>query len=183
MKNQFAQERAEAKKVWDSLEPSSYFLLGHIEYRDIHGRLLTRSGRHEIRLLKRTAKITRFIVQIKPYRNMFAAEAKPDQYAQKQIPNTSVITEDFDFQQLPKDFSPLLFVSSLAYARHKAFNKNKFEHKVKPNNAYAVLGVSPSASEKEIKTAYKTLASKCHPDKGGGVERMAEINKAYNAIK
>lgn len=52
---------------------------------------------------------------------------------------------------------------------------------------YAVLGVSPGASEDEIKTAYRKLAKKYHPDLNPGnaeaARRMNEINAAYDRIK
>ena len=37
---------------------------------------------------------------------------------------------------------------------------------------YAVLGVAKDAEESEIKKAYKKLALKNHPDKGGDVEKV-----------
>lgn len=54
---------------------------------------------------------------------------------------------------------------------------------------YKVLDVSPSASDEEIRTAYRELAKKYHPDNYNASpladlaqEKMQEINAAYDAI-
>ena len=48
---------------------------------------------------------------------------------------------------------------------------------------YEILGVSKSASEDEIKKAFRKLAHKYHPDKAGGDEKkFKEINEAYQVL-
>lgn len=56
---------------------------------------------------------------------------------------------------------------------------------------YSILGVSPSATDDEIKNAYRNLARKYHPDnftddnplKDLAKEKMQEINEAYDEIQ
>ncbi len=51
------------------------------------------------------------------------------------------------------------------------------------DNAYAVLEVSVTASDAEIKAAFRRLARKWHPDKNGGdQEKMTRLNDAFKLI-
>ena len=45
---------------------------------------------------------------------------------------------------------------------------------------YETLGVTRDSNATEIKKAYKKLASKHHPDKGGDQEEFKKIQKAYD---
>lgn len=58
------------------------------------------------------------------------------------------------------------------------------------NDPYAVLGVSPNASDDEVKKAYRDLARKYHPDNYHdnpladlAQEKMKQINEAYDQIQ
>ncbi len=53
------------------------------------------------------------------------------------------------------------------------------------NDYYEVLGISKNATEKEIKSAYRKLALKWHPDKNKAPEAAAkfkQINEAYEVL-
>lgn len=47
---------------------------------------------------------------------------------------------------------------------------------------YQVLGLEPGASKDEIRKAYRKLAMKEHPDKGGDAEKFKKISEAYEIL-
>jgi len=47
---------------------------------------------------------------------------------------------------------------------------------------YETLGVNHTTKPDEIKKAYRKLASKHHPDKGGDTKRFQDIQKAYEVL-
>ena len=55
------------------------------------------------------------------------------------------------------------------------------------DDPYKVLGVSPDASDEEIKKAYRKLAKQYHPDLNPGdpvaAKKMQQVNAAYEQIK
>ena len=50
-------------------------------------------------------------------------------------------------------------------------------------NFYDILGVSKTASQEEIKKAYRSLCKKYHPDKNNGDDtKIKEVNEAYAVL-
>jgi curved DNA-binding protein CbpA len=48
---------------------------------------------------------------------------------------------------------------------------------------YAVLGLERTATQEEVKAAYRSESQKAHPDRAGGsAERMTEVNRAYQIL-
>ena len=57
------------------------------------------------------------------------------------------------------------------------------------SDPYKILGVSPAATDEEVKAAYREMAKKYHPDNYAGSpiadlagEKMKEVNEAYDEI-
>ena len=47
---------------------------------------------------------------------------------------------------------------------------------------YNTLGITKSASEADIKTAYRKMAMKHHPDRGGDEKKFKEVTEAYETL-
>lgn len=47
---------------------------------------------------------------------------------------------------------------------------------------YQILGINEGASAEDIKKAYKKLAMKNHPDRGGDTKKFQEISQAYDTL-
>ncbi|MDI9325606.1 MAG: J domain-containing protein [Alphaproteobacteria bacterium] len=47
---------------------------------------------------------------------------------------------------------------------------------------YKTLGVQKNATQDEIKKAFRSLAQKHHPDKGGSADQFKKINEAYQTL-
>ena len=49
-------------------------------------------------------------------------------------------------------------------------------------NDYTILGIKSTATDGEIRTAFRKLSLKNHPDKGGDAEEFKKISAAYDRI-
>lgn len=92
--------------------------------------------------------------------------------------------------------SMLSQLEAMLYAQQKNYshNPNQPPNQTQINNAYSVLGVGESASNDEIKKAYRRLMSQHHPDKliskglpeemiQVATEKSKQIQKAYELVK
>lgn len=47
---------------------------------------------------------------------------------------------------------------------------------------YSILGIDKTATDADIKRAYRKLASKHHPDRGGDADQFKQIQEAYDVL-
>ena len=79
------------------------------------------------------------------------------------------------------------------HERHVGYSSNQaFTHSSNQKDPYRGLGIDSSATDEEVKRAYRRMAMKYHPDRVAGMseelqrnaaEQMKEINQAYEVIK
>jgi DnaJ like chaperone protein len=88
---------------------------------------------------------------------------------------------------LAKEDIDSIFAQFGRYTNNSGSNNNNNNN----NSNYKILGISPSATDDEVKKAYRKMAIKYHPDKvatlGEDVQKAAEekfktISQAYEAI-
>ena len=101
------------------------------------------------------------------------------------IANSDGVVSTIELLKL-SEISALLHINDLDFESIKAM----FIKRV--GNAYKILEIDRSATEGEIKKAYRTMAKKYHPDKlvhadatlkKGGQEKFREVQKAYETIR
>lgn len=93
---------------------------------------------------------------------------------------------------LAKEDIDSIFAQFGRYTNSSGSNNNNSSYSYSSNdNNYKILGISPSATDDEVKKAYRKMAIKYHPDKvatlGEDVQKAAEekfktISQAYEAI-
>ena len=55
--------------------------------------------------------------------------------------------------------------------------------KVNNRRYYELLGVLPTATDEELKKAFRKKSLKMHPDRGGDTDKFQELNLAYDTLK
>ena len=108
------------------------------------------------------------------------------------------LEKDFIFKQNSKNYTKQFVIITILWALialvYNNINNNSkiFENMASQFDPYEILGISFSSSEKEIKSAYRKLSVKFHPDKLpaglSDVEKLSfeenfiRISKAYQAL-
>ena len=60
--------------------------------------------------------------------------------------------------------------------------KSKREYMQEEYDNYSVLGLKRSASDEDIKQAFREMALRTHPDKGGDPEEFRKVREAYECL-
>ncbi len=99
---------------------------------------------------------------------------------------------DADGQIHPKELSVISQIANDFMISTTDYNAIKAMFVDDKDALYKVLGISPSATDDEVKKAYRSMAMKFHPDKVGYLddnmkksaeEKFKKVNEAYRKIK
>uniref|UniRef100_A0A0G4GSA8 J domain-containing protein n=1 Tax=Chromera velia CCMP2878 TaxID=1169474 RepID=A0A0G4GSA8_9ALVE len=71
----------------------------------------------------------------------------------------------------------------IPYSRDELCGEAKKRRKKMVKHAYKMLNLPETASELEIRRAYRRLATACHPDKGGDPAVFRLLSKAYALLQ
>lgn len=97
-----------------------------------------------------------------------------------------------DGQQHPAETQVISDISDYLGINRPDFESIKAMFVKDTNSAYKILEIDPSASEEEIKKAYRQMALKYHPDRVSHLgedyqkaakEKFQQVNDAYNTLK
>lgn len=64
-----------------------------------------------------------------------------------------------------------------------SFKEFLIEAKMTPKEAYSILGIDGDTTEQELKKIFRKLSIEHHPDQGGDINKMQQINLAYEVAK
>lgn len=125
-------------------------------------------------------EITRLFVQRAPYETRL------------QILHFLFAIANADGHVAEVEVQKILQIANALQLRSMDFESIKAMFVKSADNAYKILEISPSASDAEVKKAYRTMAKKYHPDKlqtddaalkKGAQEKFQQVQAAYETIQ
>jgi hypothetical protein len=93
----------------------------------------------------------------------------------------SVILQEMKDVKVPESPAPLIEDYLISLMKLKSEGLTQIAN-LQESHIYSVLGLSPSATDTEVKRAYKNLAMQLHPDKGGDKDLFQRLTDAYERI-
>ena len=102
---------------------------------------------------------------------------EPATTKQVMLASDELIAEFYD------DIQTLSHATSDSVSRLLADFWVRFEAYQRADTAYDILGVPTNAAWPEIQQAYRLLAAKHHPDKGGDTDAFVAVKAAYDRLK
>ncbi len=72
----------------------------------------------------------------------------------------------------------LVFVKRVPFSTTSSPHHSPFLRR----DLYELLGLSPKSTSEDIKSRYRTLALKYHPDRAGEKEKFLRVKEAYEVL-
>jgi len=118
-----------------------------------------------------------------PSQQMLSQQMPSQQMPSQQMPSQQMPSQQMLSQQMPSQQMPSQQMSYQQMSPQQMSSQQMPSQQMLQNyNPYDILGIPENANSNEIKQAYRKLANKHHPDKGGNPDLFDLINKAFNTV-
>jgi DnaJ-class molecular chaperone len=94
----------------------------------------------------------------------------------------SVFSKEYRYPQYEGNYGS---TDDWANAFRQRFSNTEIKEILKDESPWSILGLSPGASQDQIKQAFRRKAVETHPDRNPGIDRsiFQKVNAAYQTLR
>ena len=116
------------------------------------------------------------------YPLMWSHVSTPDAPMEPPEPLPDYYKQEFKYQYSNFEREEYFYDDSNYFGNPFEDFQSKREYEEEANENYSVLGLKRSASDEDIKQAFREKALATHPDKGGDPEEFKKVREAYECL-